>query len=80
MYTELVDMFREEFGSFLDIIIYPEPYLCAGRGYCLQSISKSKQNGSFDNMENTAYVGLDIGNSNTVVYVSTPEQSRESGD
>jgi len=73
MYPELVDMFREEFSSFLDVILFPEPYLCAGRGYCLQSMAKSKLNGDFDSKENTAYVGLDIGNSNTVVYVSTPD-------
>ena len=79
MYSELVDMFREEFSSFLDVIVYPEPYLAAGRGYCLQSMSKARQNGDMDARESTAFVGLDIGNSNTVVYVSTPD-GRENGE
>jgi plasmid segregation protein ParM len=77
MYPELVDMFKEEFHSFLDIIVYPEPYLCASRGYCLQSISKAKLTSDFESRENTAYVGLDIGNSNTVVYISTPDNTKE---
>ena len=78
MYPELVDLFKNEFGSFLDVIVYPEPYLCAGRGYCLQSMSNSKINGDFSNRENTAYVGLDIGNSNTVVYISVPDVAKDS--
>jgi plasmid segregation protein ParM len=73
MYPELVDMFREEFSSFLDVIVYPEPFLCAGKGYCLNSMSKSRVNGDIESKENTAYVGLDIGNSNTVVFVSMPD-------
>jgi plasmid segregation protein ParM len=74
MYPELVDLFKEEFHSILDVIVYPEPYLCAGRGY-FQSISKAKLTSDFDSKENTAYVGLDIGNSNTVVYISTPDNA-----
>ncbi len=73
MYPEIIDLFKNEFGSFLDVVVYPEPYLCAGRGYCLQSIARSKMSSDYGNLENTAYVGLDIGNSNTVVYVSTPD-------
>jgi plasmid segregation protein ParM len=77
MYPELVDMFKEEFRSILDVIVYPEPYLCASRGYCLQSISRAKLASDFENRENTAYVGLDIGNSNTVVYISTPDNVKD---
>jgi plasmid segregation protein ParM len=77
MYPELVDMFKNEFQSFLDVVVYPEPYLCAGRGYCLQSLSKVKLSSDFESHENTAYVGLDIGNSNTVVYVSTPDSKKD---
>jgi plasmid segregation protein ParM len=77
MYPELVDMFNDEFRSFLDVVVYPEPYLCASRGYCLQSIAKAKLTSDFDNRENTAYVGLDIGNSNTVVYISTPDNIKD---
>jgi plasmid segregation protein ParM len=73
MYTELVDQFKAEFGSFLDIIVYPEPYLCASKGFCINSMAKSKMSGDMENRENTAYVGLDIGNSNTVVHVNIPD-------
>ena len=72
-YPELVDMFREEFSSFLDIVVYPDPYLCAGKGFCLQSIAKAKLTSDLENRENTAYVGIDIGNSNTVVYIHVPD-------
>ena len=77
MYPELIEMFKEEFQSILEVIVYPEPYLCAGRGYCLQSMSKSRLNGDFESRENTAYVGLDIGNSNTLVYISTPDGKKD---
>jgi plasmid segregation protein ParM len=80
MYPELIEMFREEFQSILDIIVYPEPYLCAGRGYCLHSMSKARLNGDFESRENTAYVGLDIGNSNTVVYISTPDNGKDTNE
>jgi hypothetical protein len=72
MYTELVELFKAEFGSFLDIIVYPEPYLCASKGFCLHSVSRSRLT-DMESRENTAYVGLDIGNSNTVVHVNIPE-------
>jgi plasmid segregation protein ParM len=80
MYQELVDMFKEEFQSILDVVVYPEPYLCAGRGYCLQSLSKSKLVGNNENPGNTAYVGLDIGNSNTVIYISTSDNIEETAE
>jgi plasmid segregation protein ParM len=71
LYPELVEMFKEEFNGVLEVIVPPDPYLTAGRGYCLQSMAKAKNNGNIDNRESTAYVGLDIGNSNTVVVVRT---------
>ena len=80
MYPELVDMFKEEFQSFLNVVVYPEPYLCAGRGYCLQSLSKARSSSELESRDNTAYVGLDIGNSNTVVYISTPDSIKDSVD
>lgn len=80
MYPELVDMFKEEFQGILDVEVYPEPYLCAGRGYCLQSMARAKLNNNFETHENTAYVGLDIGNSNTVVYISTPDDKRDAAE
>jgi actin-like ATPase involved in cell morphogenesis len=80
MYPELVDLFKEEFKGILDVEVYPEPYLCAARGYCLQSMSKAKFSSDIEKEENTAYVGLDIGNSNTVVYVSTPEIKSNSAE
>jgi plasmid segregation protein ParM len=80
MYPELVEMFKAEFQSILDIIVYPEPYLCTARGYCLQSLSKAKLSSDFESHTNTAYVGLDIGNSNTVVYISTPDGIKESAE
>jgi hypothetical protein len=76
MYTELVDLFRAEFSSFLEIIVYPEPYLAASKGFCLQSLSKAKST-ELENRGSTAYVGLDIGNSNTVIFVNIPESKSE---
>ncbi len=73
MYQELVDLFKEEFGSFLDVIVYPDPYLCASKGFCLQSLSRASMNTDAESRESTAYVGLDIGNSNTVVHVNVPD-------
>lgn len=78
MYKELVDMFIDEFNGVLEVITYPEPYLCASEGYCLQSLSAMQvQNKSAEAgggityvKDNVTYIGIDIGNSNTVVTVS----------
>ncbi len=78
MYSELVELFQEEFGSFLDVIVYPEPVLCAAKGYCLNSLDREKYIGNYDDRESTLFVGLDIGNSNTVVYLNYPEGQEES--
>jgi len=74
VYPELVELFNEEFQSFLDVVVYPEPYLCAAKGYCLQSMARAKNIVDIESRENTIYVGLDIGNSNTVVWVTTPNK------
>jgi hypothetical protein len=71
MYTDLVSLFKEEFDNILDVIILPEPYLCASEGYCLNSLSSSQSNNTLESRDSTAYVGIDIGNSNTVVTVFT---------
>ena len=71
MYQELVDLFRQEFQEILDVIVYPDPYLCASEGYCLNSISLAQSVNNQELMDGTTYVGIDIGNSNTVVTVHT---------
>jgi plasmid segregation protein ParM len=75
LYTELVDMFRKEFESILEIKVFGEPNLCAAKGFCLNSMQKGKPNGEAvaDNRERTAYVGIDLGNSNTAIVVNTFE-------
>ena len=69
MYTELVDLFKEEFADILDVIVYPEPYLCASEGYCLNSVGMFPSTNSLELKENITYVGIDLGNSNTVVTI-----------
>jgi plasmid segregation protein ParM len=72
LYKELEELFREEFKDILDVIVFPEPYLAAGKGYCQHSkeLAKTKIN-SLENKDNFVCVGLDIGNNNTVVTVET---------
>jgi len=69
MYPELVSLFKEEFKDILDVIVYPEPYLAASEGYCMNSVALSRASNGLELKENTAYVGIDLGNSNTVVTV-----------
>ena len=69
MYTELVTLFIEEFQDILDVIVYPEPYLCASEGYCLNSVSMVPSSNTLELKENITYVGIDLGNSNTVVTI-----------
>jgi hypothetical protein len=71
MYQELVNLFKEEFKDILDVIVYPEPYLAASEGYCLNSVALARSNNSLELKDGTAYVGIDLGNSNTVVTVFT---------
>jgi len=69
MYSELVSLFKEEFQDILDIIVYPEPYLCASEGYCLNSVGIVPSTNNLEMKENITYVGIDLGNSNTVVTI-----------
>ena len=71
MYPELVNLFREEFNDILEVIVYPEPYLCASEGYCLNSVSLARPENNLELKDNTVYVGIDLGNSNTVVTIYT---------
>ncbi|MDD4109054.1 MAG: hypothetical protein PHH93_10080 [Prolixibacteraceae bacterium] len=72
LYKELADSFREEFEDLLEVIVYPEPYLAASKGYCRHSVELARQKmNSLDNKEDFACVGLDLGNNNTVVTVSS---------
>lgn len=68
-YTELVELFKKEFQNILDVIVPPEPNLCAGIGYCIHSIEQAKKAGLEDAKKDIAYVGIDLGNSNTVVVI-----------
>lgn len=78
-YQDLVECFKEEFGEFLTIVIYPEPEKCASHGYCLNSKLNTQQEvNAFDSIDPDAFlnnasqiaVGLDIGNANTCVCLS----------
>lgn len=69
MYSELGALFKEEFQDILEVIVYPEPYLCASEGYCLNSASLAPATNSMEIRENITYVGIDLGNSNTVVTI-----------
>ncbi|MGV8092380.1 MAG: hypothetical protein AB2L24_11005 [Mangrovibacterium sp.] len=68
-YQELVELFKKEFQNILDVIIPPDPNLCAGIGYCINSIEQAKKGGLTDTKNDIAYVGIDLGNSNTVVVI-----------
>jgi|SRR5665647_1598291 len=74
MYPELVDLFKAEYQDILDVIVYPEPYLCASEGYCLNSISIGQPTNNLEIKESITYVGIDLGNSNTVVTVYTDNE------
>jgi len=71
MYPELVALFNEEFKDIIEVVVFPEPYLCAAKGYGINSLSKAKQNGDTEKQERIAYVGIDLGNSNTAIVVNT---------
>jgi len=71
MYPELENLFKLEFQDILDVIVLPDPYLCASEGYCLNSIASAQSTANLEVRDSTAFVGIDIGNSNTVVTVFT---------
>lgn len=70
MYEEIVELFREEFKGVLEVVVPPEPYFCASRGYCINSYERSKTTDyEVEDRGNQLYVGIDLGNSNTVVTI-----------
>jgi len=71
MYGELVDLFKREFQDVLEVIVFPEPYMCASKGYCLNSLEKTAKLTEDEKDERVIYVGIDLGNSNTAVVVNT---------
>ncbi len=79
-YPELVDCFKEEFGSIVSVDVYPEPERCASHGYCLHSKlnSGSAKTSMPNNIEDDEIkifknpqlsVGMDIGNASTCVTI-----------
>jgi len=76
LYPEMVEFFKQEFDSILDVIVPQDPQYCAGIGYCINSIDKSKSVNRHNlKDEGIAYVGIDLGNSNTVIVIDTPENA-----
>jgi len=70
-YPELLDFFKKEFQNVLDVIVPPDPNLCAGIGYCIHSVEEARKAGPANFKDGVAYVGIDLGNSNTVVVIDT---------
>lgn len=74
MYTELVDLFNEEFKDILEVIVVPEPYLSASKGYCINSLEQAKKlSNNIEDKSNYLFVGIDLGNSNTVITMNDNE-------
>lgn len=71
MYDELVALFKAEFHDILEVIVFPDPYMCASKGYCLNSLEKADKLADTEKDERVVYVGIDLGNSNTAVVVNT---------
>ena len=71
LYPELVELFNKEFKDIVDVHVFPEPYLCAAKGYSLNSLKTAKTVLDTEKPEKIAYVGIDLGNSNTTVVVIT---------
>ena len=44
--------------------------MCAAKGYCLNSLDKARMNDS-EKQDKIAYVGIDLGNSNTAIVINT---------
>lgn len=71
MYSEIVELFQEEFAGVLDVIVSPEPHLSASKGYCQHSVEMAKNKiNTLDDRSSFTCVGLDLGNNNTVVTVN----------
>ncbi|WP_226389236.1 hypothetical protein [Penaeicola halotolerans] len=60
MYPELVELFKQEFEGIVEVIVPEDPASLAARGYCHNSYLV---NGG----DKSKAVGIDIGNSNTVL-------------
>ncbi len=60
LFKELTDSFMAEFDGIITVQVVDDPLTLTSRGYCLNSLEISNQN-------KAAAVGLDIGNSNTVL-------------
>ncbi len=72
MYDIIVDQFKEEFKDILEVIVFPEPFLAASKGYCQHSIELAREKiNTLDDKDSYSCVGLDIGNNNTVVTVNS---------
>jgi hypothetical protein len=69
-YPELIELFKKEYQSVVDVIVPSDPNLCAGIGYCINSLEQAgMMAGAGDERHEIAYVGIDLGNSNTVVVI-----------
>jgi hypothetical protein len=71
LYSEMVDNFKREFADILDVIVPPEPNLLASKGYCLNSLELAHELNELDDKKSYSFVGIDLGNSNTVVTVNS---------
>jgi plasmid segregation protein ParM len=73
LYTELVEMFKKEFEGVLEVKLFSDPNLCAAKGFGINSLEKATNNQDIegDKKEKIAYVGIDLGNSNTAIVVNT---------
>ena len=64
MYPELVKCFEDEFGGILTIDVVEDPTTLASTGYCIRSQSVAGE-------ATGAAVGLDIGNAQTVLTITS---------
>jgi len=70
MYDKMIQCFKDEFRDVIEVIVFPEPYLAASKGYCIHSMQTGKDIvNTVDDKKGYLYVGLDIGNSSTIVTV-----------
>ncbi len=76
-YQELIELFKREFENILDVIVPPNPNLCAGIGYCINSMEVAQKAGLTNEETDTAFVGIDLGNSNTVVIVDAGDAATD---
>lgn len=70
MYEELINLFREEFESIVPVRVLDDPTTTAAKGYALYSMKQAQNS-------NANTVGIDIGNSTTVLAVNVEGYSNE---